>query len=368
MKLNFSFLFLSVFLFSIIFVDLINAHTISQVTYNQIEIKENIVKFINYNDGNSYFIFADNVSYRPILIDTVKIKNNGQLCELKNFLDVNTSPVFFIAQCKDRINYLEIKDSFLKNHSVDKVYFVNHSNIIETFTGNAEISFNVTINQEIKLPQTTKENGTLDTTTSTTSFSEPSVTKKSGDSEITIFLKYFKLGLEHILSGPDHILFIVGYILLSMKLSELLKGISGFTISHSTTLTLAALGILVLPAKIVEPLIALSIAVVGILAILDVAKSWLLRFGIIFGFGLFHGLGFAGAIANVGFPKESFLSALFGFNVGIETGQLLVVALVFPILSYLDKNYPDLGKKVRLAMACIVLLGGTYWLIERLLL
>ena len=90
------------------------------------------------------------------------------------------------------------------------------------------------------------------------------------------------------------------------------------------------------------------------------------RFGVIFLFGLFHGLGFAGAIAEVGFPKEGFIAALLGFNVGIELGQLSVVAVVFPLLMFLDKKYPLWGGRIRTGMGYIILAGGCYWFITRL--
>ncbi len=337
MKLKFLFL---IFLF-LLSVELAYSHNLPQVSYNTIEIRENTVRFINSNDGNSYFLLAADKLYRQDIINNIQVKNNGKPCQITNFIEPNTTkPVFFIARCEEQINYLEFKDTFLTNNSIDKIYFVNYNNITETFSGKEVVEFNITISS--------------------------SEAEKTGDSKFSLFTRYFKLGVEHILSGPDHIFFILGYILLALTLSGLLKGITGFTVSHSATLTLAALGLLLVPAKIVEPLIALSIAVVALLSLLKIAKSWFIRFGIIFFFGLFHGLGFAGSIAEVGFPKEGFISALLGFSLGIEIGQLLIVIIVFPLLMYLDKNYAKFSKYFRLGMGFIILIGGLYWFIQRL--
>jgi hydrogenase/urease accessory protein HupE len=252
-----------------------------------------------------------------------------------------TDPYFFVAECSEDINHLEIYDHFLQNDTVDKVYFINYLNETTTFAGKGEFGFNLTVGDD---------------------FSRSPV----GESWSSLFLRYLKLGLEHILSGPDHIAFILGYILLAVTFGGLLKGITGFTTSHSATLTLAALGILVVPAKIVEPLIAVSIVVVALLSLLKKAQGWLIRFGVIFLFGLFHGLGFAGSIAEVGFPKEGFLAALLGFSMGIELGQLLIVAVIFPLLWYGDKKFPSVARKVRWGLAGIIMALGTFWVIQRL--
>ena len=316
------------------------AHVLQQVSYNQVQVDKNNLQFLNLQDGNSYFILATDETLRPQIRETLKVYNNGQPCELTTFINNLTDPYFFVAECGEEINNLHIYDLFLQNDTVDKVYFVNYGNQTTTFAGTGKLEFNVTITG--------------------------SLSSSGGESKLSLFIRYLKLGLEHILSGLDHIFFILGYILLAATFAGLLKGITGFTTSHSATLTLAALGILVVPATIVEPLIALSIVVVAVLALVKKAQSWLIRFGIIFLFGLFHGLGFAGSIAEVGFPKEGFLAALLGFSVGIELGQLLIVMVVFPLLWYGDTRFPVITGKIRWGLAGIIIAMGTFWLIQRL--
>ena len=137
---------------------------------------------------------------------------------------------------------------------------------------------------------------------------------------------YLKIGVQHILpGGTDHILFVLALFLASERLRSLIIQITAFTLAHTATLGLAAAGVIQPPASIVEPLIAFSIAFVAIenLFFNDISK-W--RPLVVFGFGLLHGLGFAGFIRDVGLPPEQFWSSLIGFNIGVELGQLSVVA------------------------------------------
>lgn len=328
------------FLFVLFFIGLVNAHVGNLVSYNNIEIENDSVLFINSNDEKSYFASANISEVREEILKTIIVKNNGYLCPLTYFRGNNESnSSYFMAKCDKKIKNLEISDSFFKDGYLDKVYNVHYGNETETFIDNNIIVFNLTITDDVQ--------------------------EINGESKYSIFLKYLVMGIEHIWTGPDHILFILGYILLSITFVGLLKGITGFTVSHSATLTLAALGILTISPSIVEPLIALSIAVVGILSLLDIGKSWFLRFGIIFSFGLFHGLGFAGSIAKVGFPKEGFVSALLGFNIGIELGQIVIVLITFPILIYLDKKHRKIGKITRKSLGGIVVIAGIFWFIQR---
>ena len=137
---------------------------------------------------------------------------------------------------------------------------------------------------------------------------------------------YVVIGIRHILpSGPDHILFVLALVLGTTSLRALVIQLSTFTVAHTVTLGLAAAGFISPPAGIVEPLIAASIAFVAFenLRARDTA-AW--RPVVVFGFGLVHGLGFAGFFGELGLPPGQFLSALVGFNVGVELGQLAVVA------------------------------------------
>ncbi len=142
-------------------------------------------------------------------------------------------------------------------------------------------------------------------------------------------LTYIGIGLNHILPGGlDHIFFVLAFFLSSRQLKTLLWQIAAFTVAHTLTLGLAGAGVISPPSHVVEPLIALSIAWVAIENVLGRepgrARTWL-----VFGFGLIHGMGFAGFFGELGLPTGAFLAALLGFNVGVELGQLAVIAVAF---------------------------------------
>lgn len=143
------------------------------------------------------------------------------------------------------------------------------------------------------------------------------------------FLDYLIVGFEHILPlGLDHILFVIGLFLLSTALRPLIIQITAFTLAHTVTLALGALGYINIPGSIVEPLIALSITFVALENIFsDKLNKW--RPFVIFGFGLLHGLGFAGVLSEFGFAPGQFVASLIAFNIGVEIGQLTVIAICF---------------------------------------
>ncbi len=160
--------------------------------------------------------------------------------------------------------------------------------------------------------------------------SEP-ITLAGGDASgpWETFFGFIPVGFEHILPmGLDHILFVLGLFFLSTRLKPLLWQVSAFTLAHTVTLALAALGYVSVPGSIVEPLIALSIVYVAVENIVsDKLHRW--RPFVIFGFGLLHGLGFASVLAEYGLPEANFVPALIGFNIGVEFGQLTVIAVAF---------------------------------------
>jgi hypothetical protein len=143
------------------------------------------------------------------------------------------------------------------------------------------------------------------------------------------FFNYIPVGFDHIVpKGLDHILFVLGLFFLSTRISPLLWQISAFTLAHTITLALAALGYVRVPPSIVEPLIAASIVFVAVENLLTTGLSpW--RPFVVFGFGLLHGLGFASVLGAFGLPEGAFVPALIGFNLGVEFGQLSVVAVAF---------------------------------------
>ncbi|RYH03131.1 HupE/UreJ family protein [Salipiger sp. IMCC34102] len=171
---------------------------------------------------------------------------------------------------------------------------------------------------------------------------------------LVTFFSYIPTGFDHIVPlGLDHILFVLGLFFLSTHLKPLLWQVTAFTLAHTITLALAALGIVNVPGSIVEPLIALSIAYVAIENLFTRGLSpW--RPIVIFGFGLLHGLGFASVLAEFGLPQGQFVPALIGFNIGVEIGQLAVIAVAFAIVWKAREMSASATRHVGLAAAYLV--------------
>lgn len=186
---------------------------------------------------------------------------------------------------------------------------------------------------------------------------------------------YITLGVEHILTGIDHLMFVLGLLLLIGPNMRLVKAITAFTAAHSITLALAALGFVHFPSAIIEALVALSIVFVACeLARPADAPETLTRrhpWLIAFSFGLLHGLAFAGALAEVGLPKGAEPMALFLFNVGVEIGQLLFIAAALGVMALLRRLRPRLpfvsDGFARLAPAYAIGAASAFWLIERIM-
>jgi hypothetical protein len=201
------------------------------------------------------------------------------------------------------------------------------------------------------------------------------------------FWEFFRLGTEHLLTGIDHILFLLALIAGSRRLREIVLAATSFTLAHSITFLLAALGLVDVPASVVEPTIALSIAVVaawhlfrlwrrGDQAIaletpgeghfaLDRA-GWT-RLAVVFCFGLVHGLGFAGALGINEAWSWTLLWSLLVFNVGIEVVQLSIIAIVFPLLIVLRRRAPRVGRWTTGVVAGAVTVMGLIWFVQRIL-
>ena len=171
-------------------------------------------------------------------------------------------------------------------------------------------------------------------------------------------------GVEHILIGPDHILFLIGLLLLGGHWKVLLKIVTAFTVGHSVTLSLAALNIVVPPSQFIEPAIALSIVFVGADNLVrgegqDV-RSWIALV-----FGLVHGFGFANVLRDFGLPREALGWSLFSFNVGVEIGQVAIVVVVATLLALVRQKNAAIAARVATAGSVVVILAGTYWFVER---
>ncbi len=194
------------------------------------------------------------------------------------------------------------------------------------------------------------------------------IIKNPDSSFIDNSLDFLKLGVKHILSGADHILFVLSLLLVFATAWEILRLATTFTIAHSITLVLAGTGVLVLSPSIVEPLIALSIAVMAIASVFlrkfVVVESPIGKASIVFFFGLFHGLGFAGLLQEIAIPQDKFISSLFAFNIGIEIGQFIIIGLALPFIFYFRMRtwYPKAIKIVAIGISLIAF----GWFIERI--
>ena len=180
--------------------------------------------------------------------------------------------------------------------------------------------------------------------------------------------EYTVLGFEHIVpKGIDHILFVLGLFLLSVKLRPLLLQVTAFTLAHSITLGLTIYGVISLSPSVVEPLIALSIVAVGI-ENMFVQTVKIRRVVVVFLFGLLHGMGFAGVLSQLGLPESDFATALVFFNIGVEAGQLFVIAVAFLCVFWLLKNQQLYRQWVVIPVSALISLIGLYWTYERLFL
>jgi len=177
---------------------------------------------------------------------------------------------------------------------------------------------------------------------------------------------YLQLGYQHILPlGLDHILFVISLFLLSPKLKPVIWQSSAFTVAHTITLGLAMYHVIEPPAKIVEPLISFSILLV---ALQNIFSSTLKpsRIGIVFLFGLVHGLGFASSLSQLGLPQNAYLSSLFMFNIGVELGQLTVIFLAFFLAGKWFGKKAYYHKRIVVPVSLLIILIAGYWTVERI--
>ena len=175
---------------------------------------------------------------------------------------------------------------------------------------------------------------------------------------------FLTVGIHHILSGYDHLMFLAGLILAAAAVRDLLIALTAFTVAHSLSLALVAVGGVHAPPTIVEPLIAASIAWVGVEGLLGrrAGRGW-----IVFAFGLVHGFGFAGALTELGFGSSAadVALALLSFNGGVELGQLAAASLMLPIVRVF-RSRPSWHSRLQPICSMFIIVAGTSWLIQRL--
>ncbi len=190
-----------------------------------------------------------------------------------------------------------------------------------------------------------------------------SVTLDAGDEESgrATGLRFVALGIEHIFTGYDHLAFLLGLLLTATTLGATVKVVTSFTAAHSVTLALATFGLVALPSRFIESVIALSIAYVALENLMDATgdRRWRLTFV----FGLVHGFGFSNVLREMELPRQTLALSLFTFNAGVEIGQMLFVLAVFPLIAILTSRRWNL----RLLPACsaVILFLGTYWFVQR---
>lgn len=198
-------------------------------------------------------------------------------------------------------------------------------------------------------------------TQATFQISAPISAASAGD----VFADYLWSGFVHIVPmGLDHILFVVGLFLLTLRLRPLLMQVSLFTLAHSVTLVLGASGLIFVPAGIVEPLIAVSIVFIAVenMVAKDLSR-W--RPFVVFAFGLLHGLGFASVMAEFGLPQDHFVVGLIAFNLGVEMGQLFVLGLCFASVGLWFSHKSWYRRRVSVPASVLVAATGAFWTIER---
>jgi hydrogenase/urease accessory protein HupE len=190
----------------------------------------------------------------------------------------------------------------------------------------------------------------------------------SGEEARPTFWGFLRLGIAHIWTGYDHLLFLFGLLVVCRSFRSIVGIISCFTVAHSITLALATLNIVNLPSRIVEPMIAASIFYVGIENLLRKGAEPKGRWALTFAFGLIHGFGFASVLRELGVGSNGHGLAmpLFTFNLGVEIGQVSIAAIVLPIVWQLRKN-PVFVRRGVPVLSGFVAAAGLYWFLERTL-
>ena len=309
------------------------------------------------------------------------IHNNQVLCPLvgsdtRPLVQVQSRQFILFYQCDAELDVVDIEYRLFVNE------YANHENFTRISMGGKHINFVFAANQsttQIPVKVTVASwGGTL-----TDDFAEDP--NQSLGTNPTFGLSqslgieaqpnYFPLGVEHILLGFDHLLFLFALLLLPLKWKQLLLMITSFTVAHSITLAMAVFGWVVLPSLWVEAAIALSIVYVGVENLWETKgykrtgqeqqfhTRWQRRVAVTFSFGLIHGFGFSYVLKEIGLGDQV-ASALLFFNLGVEAGQLLAVVVVFPILLWIYRRWPALYfSKV---CSVLVVAMGSYWLVERL--
>ena len=299
-----------------------------------------------------------------------KVSNNNVRCEIvqykaRQLARVESRQFALLYDCGEQLGNLDIVYTLFVDRFPDHENFVRVSmggKYISRVFSAAESSLQVPVAETLRHWDSILTNEFLE---------DPNQTL-----ELTAKPAYFTLGIEHILLGFDHLLFLFALLLLPLGLRQLLAMITAFTVAHSITLALAVFGLVSLPVSWVEAVIALSIVYVGAENLLELKTvssfnnratfhtPWKRRVLVTFCFGLIHGFGFSYVLREIGLGDQV-ASALLFFNLGVEAGQLLAVALVYPLLLWLFQH----KRGVTFSRLCslMVILMGSVWLVERVM-
>ena len=188
-----------------------------------------------------------------------------------------------------------------------------------------------------------------------------------GERTSGLVFRFIREGILHILEGADHIAFLIAILLPVRRVGDLVKVVTSFTLAHSVTLTLAATGIFSMSPRIVEPAIALSIVIAAVENLHSSGAGTRLRMLYAFGFGLIHGFGFAGSLAEAGLPTYALWPAVLAFNSGVEIGQLMIVGILAPLAGFIQAKRPVLRQAVVRYASMVIMVVGLAWSVQRLL-
>lgn len=187
------------------------------------------------------------------------------------------------------------------------------------------------------------------------------VFKRGGPSYFKTIASFLKLGIEHIFTGYDHLAFLVGLLIVTTTAGSMIKVITSFTVAHSITLALATFDIVILPVRLTESLIALSIAYVALENLLGMRV--IERWRITFLFGLVHGFGFSNVLREMHLSRSHLALSLFSFNSGVEIGQVLFALVALPLILFLTRSRWQL--RIKPAVSLIVMCLAVYWFVQR---
>ncbi|MGD6966640.1 HupE/UreJ family protein [Rossellomorea vietnamensis] len=394
-----------------------SAHS-GSIGYSEITIKENVIDYDLYlladlvggllgmDENQDGYMTEDEVNNSKESIEKL-VKNNLQITSSGEAPEVTVNKVEQAERWNYSMFYIDLDFSFSKpvtEYTIQyNIFFdgvdMNHqnfmtvkqdgttsehvitanNNVIRGLAGGngeepaeTETEASPAVNQETETAsKEAGEKGTEEEQEEKEEDKEEAISTSSGDqgnneSGSTSFIDYLVLGMTHIWGGIDHLLFIVGLLLMRGSAKDYVKILTAFTVGHSLTLGLAAMKILIIPGSIIEPLIALSIVYVAIENIWAKKRgdsSFKGRWIVVLLFGLIHGFGFAGFLA--GKLDGAFVLPLLSFNLGVEIGQIAVLAVLFPIIYYMRKlRYQT---QIMYSASALVSLFGLYWLIERLI-